>query len=106
MAITVAETYRLRPGGLDAARSFFKDMRGFVESLGAKNVRIMHPIGGGERVNDVTLTWEFADGAAFMKFHEDFMASPKREAMLKEVTASNAPVEHVSSLILNDVVTM
>jgi len=106
MAITVAETYRIRAGGLDGARRFFKDMRDFVESVGAKNVRVMHPIGGGERVNDVILTWDFTDGAAFMKFHEDFMASPKREGVLKEVMASDAPVEHVSSLVLNEVSTM
>jgi hypothetical protein len=106
VTISVAETYRLRPGGLDGARSFFKDTRRFVESLGGKNVRVMHPIGGGERVNDIILTWEFADGAAFMKFHEDFMAAPEREQMLKGVTATDAPVEHVSSLILNEVTTM
>ncbi len=103
MAITVAETYRLRPGGLEGARALFKETRSFVESLGAKNVRVMHPIGGGERVNDLIVTWDFADGAEFAKFHEAFMTSPQREAMLATITGANAPVEHVSSLILNEV---
>jgi len=102
MAITVAETYRLRPGGLDGARTFLAETRSFVEGLGATNVRVLHPIGGGERVNDIIVTMDFADGAAFHKFHEAFLAAPDRETMLSAVTAKDAPLEHVSSLILNE----
>jgi hypothetical protein len=106
MAITVAETYRVRPGGLDGARAFFKETRAFIESLGAKNVRVLHPAFGGERVNDIIITWDLDDGAEFGKFREAFLASPDRERMLKAVTAVDAPVEHTSSLVLNEVTTM
>jgi hypothetical protein len=41
-----------------------------------------------------------------MRFHEEFMSSPRREEVLKEVTATDAPVEHVSSLILNELATL
>ncbi|GMU79785.1 MAG: hypothetical protein AMXMBFR46_25740 [Acidimicrobiia bacterium] len=106
MAITLAETYRLRPGGLQGARAFLQETRSFVEGLGAENVRVLHPIGGGERVNDIIVTMDFADGAAFSKFREAFLASPDRESMLAKVTAADAPLDHVSSLILNEAVSM
>lgn len=66
----------------------------------------MHPMVGGERVNDLIFTVEFADGAEFAKFHEAFLAAPERERMLAPITGADAPVEHVSSLILNEVTTI
>ncbi len=103
MALTMVETYRLKPGRMEDARACFRETKPALVRRGATKVRVLHPEGGGERVNDLLFTWDLEDWHAFAKFRDAFFTSPERDAVIARLTDADAPFEHVSSSFLTDI---
>jgi hypothetical protein len=92
MAVIAASTLTLRPGAYEAFLEHHRKAKVVLERCGARNVRLMGSIGGGDAGGALAVSFEFDDYASYGKFLDTLLADPEGMAMLLAIGTDEGPI--------------
>jgi len=92
MAVIAASTMTLRPGAYPAFLEFHGKAKPVLERCGARNIRLMGSIGGGDAAGALAVSFEFDDYASYGKFMDAMLADPDGMAMLVSIGTDENPI--------------
>src|SRR4249920_134638 len=92
MAVIAASTLTLKPGAYPAFLEYHGKTKPVLERCGARNVRLMGSIGGGDAGGALAVSLEFDDYASYGKFMDAMVADPEGMAMLSSIGTDESPL--------------
>ena len=92
MAVIAASTMNLRPGAYPALLEFHGKAKPVLERCGARNIRLMGSIGGGDTAGALAVSFEFDDYASYGKFMDNMLADPDGMKMLVSIGTDENPI--------------
>jgi hypothetical protein len=92
MAVIAASTLTLRPGAYEAFLEHHGKAKVVIERCGARNVRLMGSIGGGDAGGALAVSFEFDNYASYGKFMDTMLTDPEGVALLSSIGAADNPV--------------
>ncbi|MEZ4521359.1 MAG: hypothetical protein R3A46_06930 [Thermomicrobiales bacterium] len=98
MKVTIIPQYRLKPGGLEAARKLFAEGKDLILKHGASNVRIRRWVIGGDIAGIYQASIDFDSMEAFGDYWSSTAGDPDFGDFLSRLRASDSPLEPIGTL--------
>jgi hypothetical protein len=92
MAVIAASTLTLKPGAYPAFLEHHSKAKAVLERCGARNVRLMGSIGGGDTGAALAVSFEFDDYASHGKFMDAMLADSEGMALLSSLGTDENPI--------------
>ncbi len=99
MAVVAASIMTLRPGAYEEFLEEHKKMMPLLADAGARNVRLMGTVGGGDGAGQLAVSYEFDDYASYGKFMDTLLAAPQTVAGLMAIGTDKSPIASVQSSV-------
>ena len=95
MAIVSATNFRLKPGGLEVFRNDVRNAKAILERSGAKNVRVLAALVGGEATSSLAISWEADNYESYGRVMDKF--ETEGAAQLAAWSSPFSPADSIQS---------
>jgi hypothetical protein len=103
MTVLSVASFGLKPGQLEAFRKDMRKSKELLERCGAKNVRVLGAVMGGDALNALTISWEADDYASYGKVVDKFQADPEGAAQIMSASTPDSPVTSFTGTLWQEV---
>jgi hypothetical protein len=103
MAVVSVTTFVVKPDGFEGILADIRKGKTIMEKCGARNIRLLAAMVGGEATGSIVLSAEVDDFAGWGAYLDKFLADPEGLALFGSVNTSASPVAGFQSTIWVDV---
>jgi hypothetical protein len=103
MAIVTATNFRLKPGGLEVFRKDVGQAKAALERCGAKKVRVLAAIVGGEATTSLAISWEADNYESYGKVIDKYQADPEGAAQVLAFSSPYSATDSIQSTVWQEI---